>query len=206
MHNPIEHAKRLNLVAMGVTAELGPDWSVTQPAGTDTMNHLARLGNGTQSITFILRYNEDKIEVSGGYADRTNRVYLPSRDGAEWQRPHINVSPTRPAKAIANDIKRRFLPAYEEVRAYIAARVEADNAAEIAKTAAVTSMANALGVDPPKRREFDSEAPSSVRITSDACGWGEFRANHDGSSYTIDLHSVPADLAEQIARLISSAK
>lgn len=205
MSNNIEHAARLNAVATAVAAELGPDWSVTQPAGTDTMDHLARLGNGTQSITFILRfYGDGKVEVSGGYADRNKPVYLPHRDGAEWQRPRINVSPTRPAKTIANDIRRRFLPAYEEVRAYVAERVEQANTAQAEQAVSIKSMADALGVEAPQRREFDTEPPSSVRFMADV--WGDFRANHDGSSYTIDLHSVPAELAEQIARLISSAK
>jgi hypothetical protein len=211
-----DHISTLNTFATGVAAALstltGDTWTVSRPANAD-LPSAAYVGDGVRSLSLYLpMYGTDgKVNVGGNYPDEarnTERVYLhPEVNGYKGtSRPSINVSATRPAKQVAADINRRLLPDYDAIRVYIVDQVAKSTDAEARLAAAVASMAAVLDVPVPTRRYENDKQPAEVSVPTTRTAWGALRANHDGSSWTVDLHSVPTEVAERIARLLRADK
>lgn len=191
-----DHVARLNGAAEGITAALGPDWTVSRPASDDYPSGLV-ISDGIRELHFYLSYNSDKVDLSGLYPDTNNSVTLYDQ-GKRVERPRIGFSISRPAAQVARDIKRRFLPDYDRVRALVIDRLDADKRDAAHLTAALVTMGQALGVEPREGREQLSPP------MSDKAGYGDFRANHRGSSWDIALHSVPTEVALQIAGIMKA--
>lgn len=198
-------------VADALTAKTGDQWTVTQAPDSDTPSG-ARLSGGDRRLHLYFNSSDRKVQVTGQYADEgpgRSRVYLyHAVNGFERSaRPSIGVGIDRPADRVAADIVRRLIPDYDAVRAAIVERVKTANEADAAKVKAVASMADALGVDrPAKRREHDPEPEGVYSPVSAPCGYGDFKTSYDGTSWTIELRSVPTAVAERIARLMRDAR
>jgi hypothetical protein len=210
-----DHIATFNSFANGVVDALnaGTDataWHVVQPSDQDQPSGLV-IGDGTRELHFYLPMygTGNKVQVVGLYPDNVptrTRVYLhPEVNGFKGQdRPSINVSPSRPAAHVAADITRRLIPDYDAIRARIAELVSDEVDAAMNQSAALRSMATALGVPAPTPTlDRHREVRSPV---SDSAGYGDFRPNHDGSTWEITLRSVPVEIAEQIAAVLAAAR
>jgi hypothetical protein len=191
-----DHIGRLNGAAEGIAAALGSDWTVSRPASNDYPSGVI-ISDGTREVHFYLSYNDDKVDTTGIYPDAKSMVTLYEK-GQRVERPRIGFSVKRPAPAIARDIERRFLPDYDRVRALIVERLSADAADDASQAAAVTTMAATLGV------EVHNGSTQLSTPLSDRAGYGDFRPNHNGSSWEVTLRSVPTNVASQIAEILAA--
>lgn len=193
-----EHVSRLNGAASGIAAALGAKWTVSRPADNDFPSGVI-ISDGTRELHLYLGYSSDKVDLSGIYPDRQSPVTL-YEEGKRVERPRIGFSVKRPAPQIARDIERRFLSDYDRVRALVVTRLEADEADDLRLNAAVAVMAKAFDVEPRK-----GAMHLSSRV-SDRAGYGDFRPNHDGSSWEIHLRSVPTSVAIKIAEIMAASR
>jgi hypothetical protein len=193
-----DHISTLNGAAEGIAAALGSDWTVSRPASNDYPSGLT-ISDGTRELHFYLPSNADKVELSGIYPDAGNSATL-YENHVRISRPRIRFSVERPAPTIARDIERRFLPDYDRVRALVVKRVDADEADEARQAAAVSALATTLGVEP---RKGSTELSTPI---SDRAGYGDFRPNHNGSSWEITLRSVPWSVANRIAEIMENSR
>jgi hypothetical protein len=193
-----DNVSRLNGAAEGVAAALGSDWTVSRPAGHDYPSGVT-ISDGVRELHFYLPSNADKVDMSGIYPDARSAVTLYEK-GERVERPRIGFSVKRPAPAIARDIERRFLPDYDRVRALVVERLDADAAAAARQTAAVSALAVTLGVEP---RKGSTELSTPI---SDRAGYGDFRPNHDGSSWEITLRSIPTNVATLVAEIMAASR
>jgi hypothetical protein len=193
-----DNVSRLNGAAEGIAAALGPDWTVSRPASSDYPSGLI-ISDGTRELHFYLPYNSDKVDLSGIYPDVGQSVTLYEK-GERVGRPRIGFSVKRPAPTVARDIERRFLPEYDRVRALVVQRLEADATDDARQAAAVTALAAALDVEP---RNGSTELSTPM---SDRAGYGDFRPNHNGSSWEITLRSVPTNVATLVAEIMAASR
>ena len=193
-----DHIGTLNGAAAGIAAALGADWTVSRPASNDFPSGLI-ISDGTRELHFYLSYNSDKVDLSGIYPDRNSPVSL-YEHGNRVSRPRIGFSIKRPAPTIARDIERRFLPDYDRVRALVVERLEADAGDAARQAAAVSALAATLGVEP-RNGSMQLSTPMS-----DRAGYGDFRPNHNGSSWEITLRSVPWSVANRIAEIMENSR
>lgn len=197
-------------LADALTAKTDAVWRVSEAPCVDIPSG-GWLTDGDRRLHLYFNYSDRKVQVTGGYADEQrpgrSRVYLhPEVNGYKRnERPSIGVGMDRPAPRVAADIVRRLFPDYDAVRARIVEMVaeEDEDAASMSK--AVASMADALGVERPRKlREYDNE-PDGVHLYG-AAGYGDFKSSYNGASWTIDLHSVSAEVAERIATVLREAR
>lgn len=119
-YRSLEQTERVALVdtfetkAREVAAILGDDWTMRHHANEEVRREgLCYLVNkdGRRICLNVRLYEHPvKINVSGEYEPGPD--FLGLRGFKNNQRPSISVSVDRPAKAIAKDIERRFLPDY----------------------------------------------------------------------------------------------
>lgn len=212
-----DHIATFNAFAEGVVTALNAAttttaWHVLRPADQDYPSGLV-IGDGTRELLLYLPTYPDngKVHVSGQYADNAptrTRVYLyPEIRGFKGQdRPSINVSTSRAHRLVAADIMRRLIPDYDAIRARIVELISDEDSAADRQVAAIGAVANALNVPVPTPRPHDTGNQQVRSPVSGRGGYGDFRPNHDGSSWEITLRSVPADMAEQIAALLAAAR
>lgn len=176
---------RLTALADGIAAELGGDWH-----REDRFRHAADVVRGdNDGFTLLAQYpnaNRGRFEVVGLYphaVDRNGRTV----DVGRIDRPRIGASMDRDPAALARDIGRRFLPAYEESRAEYVRRLAAAEAAEAGQAASIARLEAVLG--------------RGLNWLPVGPGHGRFTVGHDGTTGGVDLSGVPLDLVERIAEL-----
>lgn len=117
----------------------------------------------------------------------------------ERRTDEINVSISRGAEVIAREITRRLLPGYLEAHADMRERI-AKRAAEKAHTAKVTSdLAAAF-----KGSTSEYDGPEKFRFGHvNRSYYGDVRMNYNAESCTLEIHSLPTDLAREIAKTMA---
>ena len=136
----------------------------------------------------------DRLEISGSYPRKEgNYGYISSHDNP----PEIGVTSSRPPKALAKDIKRRFLPKFHEFWELAQERKRRHEEY-------VTNQQNAGELI---AEAFDGELRGErVRIgsTLDDGYWGHVDVSGNGT-VVIEMRNVPVELAVQIGRLLTDA-
>ena len=188
-----------------MAAALG--WQVKQEPGTFGGVHFAPSDRADgYGIHTWKRPNQDRYEFSVGYPPQSAdgwRYTLPY--GAHM--PSIRVRADRSPDAIAREIARRLLPAYDAAwTEYLEAKAGHD--AYVGETlGTVARVAGALGVangGPNGRRDGDTERLFRVGNCSEGGFYGDVTVR--GSHVTFDLRVSDAGLAERISRLLADAK
>jgi hypothetical protein len=121
--------------------------------------------------------------------------YFPSYYPEPRDRPRITVSSTRPVKAIAADIQRRFIPHYLEAFDRVCERRRCTEERERQQKAILAELAGILdesvGSDGVIRYRRD-------RGDGYTYGWIEV----SGEQVSLDFSGIPADTARAICRLL----
>jgi hypothetical protein len=188
-----------------VAAALG--WRIIQEPGTFGGVHLtpSERSDGYGVHTWK-RPNQDRYEFSVSHPPRSAEGwYYTLRYGEHM--PSISVRANRSPDAIAREITRRLLPAYDAVWAhYLEAKAEYD--AYVGQTLdTVARIAGALGVaddGPNGRGGGDAQRLFRVGNCSDAGFYGDVTVR--GNHATFDLRVSEVGLAERIARVLADAK
>lgn len=195
-----DHTERLNAFTSAIAEHLGEGWHVARPASVERTSSV-ELSDGTRRLQFYYWANSKKVEVQGIYADVGHAVWLP----AEMNRPEINVSITRDPAGAAADIKRRLIHRYDIIAQLVnvlVAEREDQNQRLYASTCAIADALSTKRPDPPDNDHVDKE----VSFFRSEGPYGEWRANHNGTSYEIKLRSVPEQLALEIAKLVGDVR
>jgi hypothetical protein len=181
---------------------LGPGWSaVPDPYGHQGSACLRR----PDGAEFAL-YQERWPPAARGRLVAAGR-YPRSDDGragghGEGKAPRITVDIARPARAIAGDIARRFLPAYLEAFAVSRAEVEAWRDGKDAAEVTAHRIGQAAGVEPHRWPAGGQETwcvplPGGSMLVS-----GTF----DEPIIRLEMHHLDAKSAKRIARIFSPWK
>jgi hypothetical protein len=187
-----------------VAAALG--WHVKQEPGTFGGVHFTPPDRADgYGVHTWKRPGQDRYEFSVSYPP-------PSADGWRYSLPYgehmpsISVRADRVPDAIAREITRRLLPAYEKVWTHYLEQ-KAGHDAYVGETLdTVARIAGALGVadgGPNGRRDGDTERLFRVGNCSDAGFYGDVTVR--GSHVTFDLRVSDAGLAERIAHVLAVA-
>ena len=133
----------LAAILTAVVAELGEGWSF-RPYSEESDWHIMTDDNTVAmlSANFEDSYTLDgRLVFSVHYTPEENREARTT--GGEY--PGITVSATRPAKALAGEIKRRLLPDVIAARTKVLARVVATRKANVAQDKTIDAIYKALG-------------------------------------------------------------
>jgi len=187
-----------------VAAALG--WRITEEPGTFGGVHFTPPDRADgYGVHTWKRPNQDRYEFSVSYPPQSADGWRYSLPYGEHM-PSISVRADRPPHAIAREITRRLLPAYEKVWAHYVAQ-KAGHDAYVGETLdTVARIAGALGVadgGPNGRRDGDTERLFRVGNCSDAGFYGDVTVR--GSHVTFDLRVSDAGLAERIACVLAVA-
>ena len=182
--------REIAALAVDVARWLGPGWARELDddyAGTHVVS-------GPVRLYICSARTAGQVAISGSLPDTTLRV----------DRPHINVSLARGAKAIAKEVRRRLLPrhlaALERVLAYDAEQAH-DHGARQVTLAKIAAMFPGSHV-----REITSAYKASdadVVIEAKGGGRGTVHASGDAAELTIELRGVPADVALRMLELLA---
>ena len=139
----------------------------------------------------------DRLEIGGSYRRKGgNYGYISSYNNP----PEIGVTSSRPLKALAKDIKRRFLPKFHEFY-----ELAMERKRQHEEYMANQEKAGELVVEafPYAQLHLDGER---VRFGSDSNGtpWGDVNLSGNGT-VTIEACSVPIALAVRIGHLLREA-
>jgi hypothetical protein len=170
-----------------IAAALGPDWTVN--ASTDTPGaHIAH-PDGRRLFLRVPWNAPGRLAISGVYPP-VDSVY--GRDADPVQ---ITVGLTRPAEAVAREITRRLLPAYEPLLAHAVAQTQRRDGEQAQRGRAAEQLCQALPgtrlltVD---RHHYPKLALSLHSRPGSWQGRGEV---YPGGTVHLTLHGLPADLA-----------
>lgn len=155
-------------------------WGVTLPGadGRGLFIHCNEWGNSRLRISGIYPRFENQVVTGWLY---------PSAHA-----PEITISPLREPQAIARDIARRILPAYEELFDRCRVKVAELEEAKRQKADATAALCEVLGCTP-------SEAPRTCSASLAPGLWAEFSADSQGS-VDLRLRYAPLPLALAICR------
>lgn len=135
-----------------------------------------------------------RIAVSGAFP----KDFYPRDE----QRPRITVSVDRGARSIAEDIMRRFLPAYIRLFGEMAAHAQAWAAAITEQNGVLDEVAVALGVE--VHRYYDEHQEGEIYAYGCGSSRARVQTSHLGGEVTVslDIDRVPVDLALEVSRLL----
>ncbi len=182
----IEHAK-LVLLNLGFyeREKNDADWYIS---GKDNKGRGLHIGIGHHD-------KNPRFTISGTYPRNGKGEYV-RPCGYSEKSPEINVSASRSVTAISKDIERRLLPDYEGALAYCQKQIKLDDNFE-----QETNDNFALVL----RRKPNDEENRSKRgeIVFPGEGWGHVQVSSD--SATIELRSIPVELAARIVDILQGA-
>ncbi len=193
-------------LAHAVAAALG-GWEVETRPGTPRIAWLVR-GDVRFALTSSVAYSErGRIKVVGDYPRHQGRPETAKGWGVvpyDGREPSIMVSPNRSPEAIAEDIKRRFLPVFEPIAILCIKKASLRGDAEVKRYANLSRVSRVLGLrvsdqsrDPSARGYVGSAGDDVDRVHA------EVRPDYD-ATISMRLEYLPADLAEEIAQLIAN--
>ena len=188
-----------------MAAALG--WRITQEPGAFGSVHFTPPDRADgYGLHTWKRPKQDRYEFSVSYPP-------PSADGWRYTLPYgehmpsISVRADRSPDAIAREITRRLLPAYDAVWAQYL-ETKAGHDAYVGETlGTVARIGGALGVGddgPNGRHDGDTQHLFRVGNCSEAGFYGDVTVR--GGHVTFDLRVSDVGLAERIARLLADAK
>jgi len=134
-------------------------------------------------------------------------IFPPSRHhGRARIRARITVNASRGAAAVAGEITRRLLPAYQELLADVQARNAADTAAAAARDAVAAEISASFPPGPGLPITAYRRSDCTVLYVNAACGWGQVRISGDATLVDLQLSDVPAAAAlPMIAVMVAGA-
>lgn len=154
------------------------------------------------SLTFG-RYGKEggRVYASGSYPGHLGSLYY-LRDK---QDASASVAVSRGTATIVKEIRRRVLPGYEHNMKELEARALAEANAAVARDKVANSLGLILGREPRDRYGNGLSADSSASLSVNPSGlslYGEFDVS-PGGRVDIKLHSVPEDLAIELAGVVA---
>ena len=177
-----------------IASHLGWEWTLDEDWLAD--NCMARL-NGPDGAAIHLRsstyeYTPDngtRLEISGSFPHSKYGSHAP-HDGC----PHITVSAAKSPHAIANDIRKRFLPRYMPLYHEALERKQGYEEKEQLQAAVTQQLADLMGGS--VGRDGRLFRPSHLD------GYGHIEVQHGGDAVNFKLSSIPLDLALRIAAIL----
>jgi hypothetical protein len=135
----------------------------------------------------------DRLEISGSYPRKeTGYGFISSYDHP----PSIGVTSSRPPKAQARDIKRRFLPEFHRFHELAMERKRQHEEYEANQQKAAKLIAEAFG------GEIRNDN-SGVRFSRNDGPWGHIDVSGNGT-VMIEIRNLPVNLAVQIGHLLKA--
>jgi hypothetical protein len=118
--------------------------------------------------------------------------------------PSINVSLSKSAEQIANDIARRLMPESERIFALVNERINSANAYEISRDALTQRVCDAIHGKNWVLSKYEQESRKlSLGGVESGSGYGDVRID-SGDSVTFSLSSIPADKAVELVQFLQS--
>ena len=196
---------KLQNLALGVAQFLGDGWvrvTLLPPdseRGNWRKSEITRtVATGVQSITFTIWWNDfNKVTVRG----HTHPGHEPSRwDEEKTGKAEIGVSLSRDHVAVAKDIQRRLLPAYEALWAMSSERKAG---AETFQTKRAANVAKVLSIMEPAGASLDNRGDkNSISFYNKVNSLsGGFEMSADNVSVKLDCS---LEFAMVIARLVAA--
>jgi hypothetical protein len=185
-----------------IALALGSSWRV-EPDAHDGSH--ARITDGIREFSLRLDGYGPRLKISGVYPFRK----LPGGGVAcpdipyKATIPSITVAATKTGAVIAADIRRRLMDAYESLRLAIEQRHAAANAHEAATGDAFTRLAAETGARISENGAGKHLHWPDSRATGNGYIWNE---QVDGEKVSLDLRSLPVDIAIQIINLVHGRK
>jgi hypothetical protein len=137
----------------------------------------------------------DRLEISGSYARKdTGYGFISSYDHP----PSIGVTSSRPPKALARDIQRRFLPEFHRFHELAMERKRQHEEYEANQEKAAQVIAEAFEGE----IRNDNSGVRFSRILNDG-PWGHIDVSGNGT-VMIEIRDLPVDLAVQIGHLLKA--
>lgn len=193
-----DHQRTAAAIAEHLTSPDGARWHLV-PNDVNPRQH-AEITDDTTTLTAQAQWNSDRLEIRPSYVHHDHRGY------SAPPAPTITVGATRAPEAIAKDISRRLLAdaiAWQQARRDLVAELDA---AREARHDGAERIAAILGETYDRTKTDHGRAISAGEVrwySGPASTLGDFKANHDGTTWSIDLHSIPAEQAEAIARILA---
>lgn len=184
----------VHAVAAATAKELGDGWKASPGAHCRAAFIRHKDGRGV----FILQSHRTRgrLLIHGGYPPEWRG--LPYGD----HRPEITVSPDRPARGIAGDIKGRLLPRYEP----LLDRARSEVASEIAQLARRDEVVESIRAAFPDSWTGTGHTWNSVSIHPRGLGLASaIEVAYDGET-TLHLNHVSADWAVRLATAVQLAQ
>lgn len=171
-----------------IAAALGPDWAVDATADTPGV-HIAHR-DGRRLLFLRVPYNAPgRLAISGVYPP------VDSAYGRDADPVQITVGLTRPAEAVAREITRRLLPAYEPRLAHAVAQAQRRAGEQALRDEVVERLCQALPGTRPITREHHHSSKVALSLHSRPGSWQGSGEVYPGGTVELTLHSLPADLA-----------
>jgi len=177
-----------------IAAALGPGWTVDATADTPGA-HLAH-PDGRRLFLHVPYNARGRLAIRGVYPP-VDSVYGRDADPVE-----ITVSVTRPAEAVAREITKRLLPAYEPRLTHAVARAARRAAEQAQRDEVADRLRQALPgtrVITPDRHHYPRLALS---LHSRPGAWQGSGEVYPGGTVQLTLHNVPADLAVALLKTL----
>lgn len=183
-------------LARAVAPLLGDEWRHVPPRDGDTTYPTAFIAGpeGRELAFHVKSWGADagKVSIHGNYPTRdADGDYVSAEKLTE-----ISVNSTRGSVAIAQEIKRRLLPAYEAAFSAAVARIAERNAYLSGRDALGARLAAAAGPAVGSHTGLRGK----ISIWAEPM-WGDVTCSDD--SVAIDVHGLSPDLAERIIRMIA---
>lgn len=167
--------------------------------GGEPASRAVRLTRGDGASIILVRQdygaNAGRVRASGAFPTDASGAYGPPID----ERVTVTVDPARPPARIAVDLARRLLPTYLRQHGAACARQAAAKEQHRRAQAAAERLAVAFG--PGVRLGEWEGGRVTVSVHRQTAGrWAEAGVDGDGE-VSLELHGVPMERAEAIARL-----
>lgn len=189
-------------LAREIAAELGTGWTAVELSSGD---RATMIGPDGESLTVTdqrgLGAGPGQVTVWGDLTGELKEY----DNGAD----RINVGISRGAAVIARDIARRLLPGHRATLADARVAHAKSEKAAAAQTATRDALIAALPTlyqawDANRRtRTMPNELTMPV-THSDVRGYGHLRLSHDGSTVTLNIHSMPAAVAIKVMETLAA--
>jgi len=185
--------------ARGIASHLD-GWTLRAPSEDWGGCMLVLEGPSAQGLQVIWCNGRKRGEIRGVFPKLPcgTRVYVRHEDE---KRCRIGVSLTRPPEALARDIQRRLLPAYDDVFATVSRQVEQAHASHEAAETLLARLVTICG----KKPQTDSQRRRHEIVFRDIAGsaqvTGPTESRPEGSVYLrLDL---PGPVAAEVLRLVA---
>jgi len=189
-----DERQALDEKAREVAAALGPGWTVEGDVW-DRWRTIRDALSPERALILGVIYGGDRLEIG---ARRPAGMNGWSSQEHPW--PKITVAAGRLAAAIAREIARRVLPAYDAALAE-ALRVRAAGDARDARADAVLRiMREAMGDEREPEREPERGARREWSVHGPGSLWGRVRTY--GDDIGLELEHVPVEMAAKMLRLL----